>query len=147
MIIKCSVTIGLSLFHLQFQKFLKKMYIRLFDFVTKNKIVSLHQYGFMPNRSTYMAINDLYCKISDDLDNKHHSLGIFLYLSKVFDNLNYDILLHKPNINGTLSGALQTHGFKITFPTRSNMLLIITQKCALYIAMGTNFKLVIVHFF
>ena len=51
------------------------MYIRLFDFVAKNEILSPHQYDFRPNRSTYMAINDLYCKIIDDLDNKHHSLG------------------------------------------------------------------------
>ena len=56
----------------------KIMYTRLFDFVTKNEILSPHQYGFRPNRSTYMAINDLYCKITDDLDNKHHSFVIFL---------------------------------------------------------------------
>ena len=47
-----------------------------------------------------MAINDLYCKITDDLDNKHHSLGIFLDLSKAFDTLNHDILFHKLNIYG-----------------------------------------------
>ena len=28
----------------------KIMYIRLFDFVTKNEILSPHQYGFRPNR-------------------------------------------------------------------------------------------------
>ena len=48
----------------------------------------------------HMAINDLYCKITDDLDNKHHSLGIFLDSSKAFDTLNHDILLHKLNIYG-----------------------------------------------
>ena len=76
------------------------MYNRLFDFVTKIEIFSPHQYGFRPSRSTYMAMNDLCCKITDDLDNKHHSLGIFLDLSKAFNTLNHDILLPKLNIYG-----------------------------------------------
>ena len=48
-IIKCSVTIGLSPYYLQFQKFLKKLCILafFFEFVTKNKILSSHQYGFI----------------------------------------------------------------------------------------------------
>ena len=55
---------------------------------------------FRPNSSTYMAINDLYCKLTYELDNKHHSLGIFLDLSKAFDTLNHDILFRKLNICG-----------------------------------------------
>ena len=55
---------------------------------------------FRPNRSFYMAIKYLYCKITDDLDNKRHSLGIFLDLSKAFDTLNHDIPLHKLNTYG-----------------------------------------------
>ena len=47
-----------------------------------------------------MAINDLYCKITSDLDNKHYSLGIFLDLSKAFDTLNHDILLDKLYAHG-----------------------------------------------
>ena len=66
-----------------------------------------------------MAINDLYCKITGE-DNKHHSLGIFLDLSKAFDTLNHEILLHKQNTYGIR--ALQTHGLKTTFPTGSSML-------------------------
>ena len=75
------------------------------------------------NRSTYIAINDLYCKITDDLDNKHHSLGIFLDLSKTFDTLNHDILLHK--LNTYSIRALQAHGLKITIPTGSSILPIL----------------------
>ena len=51
-------------------------------------------YTFRWNRP-YMAINDLYCKITKALDDKHHIPGIFLDLSKTFDTLNHDILLNK----------------------------------------------------
>ena len=78
----------------------KIMYTRLYDFITKNNILSSHQYGFRPNRSTYMAINDMYCKITSDLDDKLHTVGIFLDLSKAFDTLNHNILLHKLNLYG-----------------------------------------------
>ena len=47
-----------------------------------------------------MAINDLYCSITANLDHKLHCLGIFLDLSKAFDTLNHNILLHKLNIYG-----------------------------------------------
>jgi hypothetical protein len=47
-----------------------------------------------------MAINDLYCRITNDLDNKLFSVGIFLDLSKAFDTLNHHILLHKLNQYG-----------------------------------------------
>ena len=97
-----------------FKNLWKNMYIRLFDFVTKNEILSPHQYGFKLNRSTYMAINDLYFKITDDVDNKPHSLGIFLDLSKAFDTLNHNTLLHKLNIydiSGLPNSCIQNYLF------------------------------------
>ena len=54
------------------------MYTRLYDFTANDNILSSHQYGFRPKRSTYMAINDLYCKITNDLDNELHTVGKFL---------------------------------------------------------------------
>ena len=42
-----------------------------------------------------MAIIDLVDKISSNIDNKKHSIGIFLHLSKVFDTIDHQILLRK----------------------------------------------------
>ena len=64
------------------------MYVRLYDhddFITDNNILSPHQFGFRAKRSTYMAINDLYCSITAKLENKLHCLGIFLDFSEAFD--------------------------------------------------------------
>ena len=47
-----------------------------------------------------MAINDFYSKVTENLDNKMHTVGIFLDLSKAFDTLNHDILINKLNSYG-----------------------------------------------
>ena len=43
------------------------------------------------NYSTYMAINNLYDIITNAIDRKPHTVGIFLDLSKVFDTLDHSI--------------------------------------------------------
>lgn len=78
----------------------KIMYTRLSNFLSKHNILSCNQFGFRSQRSTYMAINDFYSKVTEDLDQKLHSVGIFLDLSKAFDTLNHDILIHKLNNYG-----------------------------------------------
>ena len=71
------------------------MYNRLYNFLAEHTIISKKQYGFREKYSTYMAIIDLVDKISNNLDIKKHSIGIFLDLSKAFDTIDHQILLRK----------------------------------------------------
>jgi hypothetical protein len=54
----------------------KIMYARLHEFIGVHNILTPHQYGFRQKHSTYMAINDFYLKVTDDLDKKLNTYGI-----------------------------------------------------------------------
>ena len=79
-----------------FSKILEKfMCNRLTEFLDKNKVLYEQQYGFRQNLSTDFALIELSDKIAEAIDNRKFMLGIFVDLSKAFDTLNHDILLHK----------------------------------------------------
>ena len=71
------------------------MYNRINNFLAEYNILSNKQYGFRGNYSTYMAMIDLVDKISSNIDQKNHNIGIFLDLSKAFDTIDHNILLKK----------------------------------------------------
>ena len=75
--------------------FEKVMYNRLISYLDYNKILHPAQYGFRKNHSTYMALLDLYNRITTATDNNEYAIGIFVDLSKAFDTINHDILLRK----------------------------------------------------
>ena len=65
-----------------FSKFFEKlMYNRLLSYLDKINILTDKQYRFREKYSTYMAIINLVDQISDELDKKHFTLGIFIDLS------------------------------------------------------------------
>ena len=56
--------------------------------MTDHNILSMNQFGFRKNYSTFLALMDLVDSISKNIDEENYSIGIFLDLSKAFDNNN-----------------------------------------------------------
>ena len=79
-----------------FSKILERlMHNRLYNFLTEHNILSMNQFGFRKNYSTFLALMDLVDNISKNIDEGNYSIGIFLDLSKAFDTIDHIILLDK----------------------------------------------------
>ena len=77
-----------------FSKILERlMYNRLYNLLTEHNILSMNQFGFMKNCSTFLTLMDLVDSISKNIDEGNYSIGIFLDLSKAFDTIYHTILL------------------------------------------------------
>ena len=84
----------------------KIVYKRLFNFLKQNKSLIPHQFGFRKDHSTDYAILHLYDRIVNSLSKKEHTIAIFMDLSKAFDTIDHQILLHKLNLYGVRGIAL-----------------------------------------
>ena len=71
------------------------MYNRLIRFFDKYEILYNNQSGFRNKHSTSLALLYLHDKITSVIDDRKHTVGIFLDLSKAFDTVNHRILLNK----------------------------------------------------
>ena len=80
----------------QFSKILEKLFnSRLENFLDKHKILDDNQYGFRENRSTSHALIETIEDITNSLDKKQVTIGIFIDLKKAFDTIDHGILLSK----------------------------------------------------
>uniref|UniRef100_A0A8C6WF21 Reverse transcriptase domain-containing protein n=1 Tax=Neogobius melanostomus TaxID=47308 RepID=A0A8C6WF21_9GOBI len=85
----------------QLSKILEKLFAaRLDSFINKYNLLSDCQYGFRNNRSTAHALINLTEEVTNHIDNKLYSLGIFIDLQKAFDTIDHKILLNKLQNNG-----------------------------------------------
>ena len=82
------------------------MYNRLISFLEKYNVIFEHQFGFQKNKSTTLAIMDLYHKIIDSMENKKTPSCIFLDFAKAFDTVNHNILLNKLEYYGIRGTSL-----------------------------------------
>jgi hypothetical protein len=60
-----------------------------------NDLLYVHQYGFLPNRSTEHNLLQIINYISKALDEGNFCIGVFLDLKKAFDVCSHEILLKK----------------------------------------------------
>ena len=86
---------------LSFSKILERlMFNRCIELIENNNILNAKQLDFRAHHSTYMAIMQLVDKINNAVEKNETSIGVYLDLSKAFDTIDHDILLHKLGYHG-----------------------------------------------
>jgi hypothetical protein len=84
----------------------KIVHKRVYHFLQLHSIFFPSQYGFRPKHSTTNAVCEFISNTLNSLDNNQTTLGVFLDLSKAFDTIDHNILLHKLSHYGIRGIAL-----------------------------------------
>ena len=73
----------------------KIVYKRLYKYISDNSILHQNQFGFREKLSKSMALLELIDKLSEAVDDKLTTIGVFIDLAKAFDTVDHGILLRK----------------------------------------------------
>ena len=76
------------------------VYARLIKYHTNHNILFDSQFDFRKNHSTFMAVLDLIDNLSNSIDKKEFSVGVFIDLSKAFDTVNHKKPIQKLSHSG-----------------------------------------------
>ena len=77
------------------------------------------QFGFRSKHSTNHAVHEFVVDTICSMENKKHTMGVFLDLSKAFDTIDHKILLNKLSWYGVRGMAMD--GLKAISPIGNNM--------------------------
>ena len=84
-----------------FSKILERLiFNRCIEFIENNNILNAKQFGFRAHHSTYVAIMQIVDKIDNAVEKNETTIRVYLDLSKAFDTIDHDILLHKLDYYG-----------------------------------------------
>ena len=87
--------------------FEKCLYEQISSYLTEKSILIPQQFGFRPNYSTSIALNDICNELLHNTEKKKISCTVFLDLAKAFDTIDHCILLKKLEIYGIRGLPLQ----------------------------------------
>jgi hypothetical protein len=87
--------------------FEKAGFLQIYNYFHSNKLFHKGQYGFLPQRSTELAALEFIDRISLEFEKKLNPFTLFMDLSKAFDTLDHNILLHKLQYYGIEGTSLQ----------------------------------------
>ena len=73
----------------------KVVYNRVYTFLNANDQLYESQYGFRNRHSCDNAVGEVISQIVKNLESDKTSVALFLDLSKAFNTLDHDLLLHK----------------------------------------------------
>ena len=96
----------ISLLPVMSKIFEKVVFIQLYDYLIKNKLLYDSQYGFRKLHSTELAALEFTDKVMLNVDQGKLPLAIYLDLSKAFDTIDHSILINKLKYYGVRGMSL-----------------------------------------
>ena len=86
--------------------FERVIFNQVYEHFKSNNLLYSSQYGFRNNHSTELAAMELIDRIILDMDKGEIPINVYMDLSKAFDTLDHEILIHKLNFYGIHGLAL-----------------------------------------